>query len=140
MATRKILVPVDGSPCALRAVRWAARKVQELPDTQLIVLYVHAPLPSSRLVTRTMIADHQDRLAHQALHPVRVVLTKAKVGAEFCFRTGEPGAMIAEFAQKSRCREIVMGTRGLGHVAGLLLGSVATKVIHLSKVPVTLVK
>jgi nucleotide-binding universal stress UspA family protein len=35
---------------------------------------------------------------------------------------------------------IVMGTRGQGAVGNLLLGSVATKVIHLSKVPVTLVK
>jgi nucleotide-binding universal stress UspA family protein len=35
---------------------------------------------------------------------------------------------------------IVMGTRGMGGVAGLVLGSVATKVVHLSKVPVMLVK
>jgi nucleotide-binding universal stress UspA family protein len=33
-----------------------------------------------------------------------------------------------------------MGTRGLGRVSGLLLGSVATKVLHLTKVPVTLAK
>jgi nucleotide-binding universal stress UspA family protein len=33
-----------------------------------------------------------------------------------------------------------MGTRGLGHVAGMLLGSVTTKVIHLTEVPVLLVK
>ena len=32
-----------------------------------------------------------------------------------------------------------MGTRGLGSISGLLLGSVATKVLHLVKVPVTLV-
>jgi nucleotide-binding universal stress UspA family protein len=35
---------------------------------------------------------------------------------------------------------VVMGTRGLGAVTGMLLGSVATKVIHLSDVPVLLVK
>ncbi len=33
-----------------------------------------------------------------------------------------------------------MGTRGLGTVAGILLGSVATKVIHFADVPVTLIK
>jgi nucleotide-binding universal stress UspA family protein len=35
---------------------------------------------------------------------------------------------------------IVMGTRGLSPVTGLLLGSVATRVIHVVGLPVTLVK
>jgi nucleotide-binding universal stress UspA family protein len=33
-----------------------------------------------------------------------------------------------------------MGTRGLGPIANLVIGSVATKVIHLVEVPVTLIK
>ena len=33
-----------------------------------------------------------------------------------------------------------MGTRGMGAVAGLVMGSVAQKVVHLAAVPVTLVK
>ncbi|MCJ9712965.1 universal stress protein, partial [Bordetella hinzii] len=41
---------------------------------------------------------------------------------------------------EKQCDRIVMGTRGLGAVGGLVLGSVAQKVIHLSPVPVTLVK
>ncbi len=35
---------------------------------------------------------------------------------------------------------IVMGTRGMGALANLALGSTATKVVHLAEVPVTLVK
>jgi nucleotide-binding universal stress UspA family protein len=43
------------------------------------------------------------------------------------------------------CDQIIMGTRGLGAggvaaISGLLLGSIATKVLHLVDVPVTLVK
>jgi nucleotide-binding universal stress UspA family protein len=48
--------------------------------------------------------------------------------------------MIAQYAKEKGCDQIVMGTRGLGTVQGLLLGSVATKVIHLANVPVMLVK
>ena len=37
-------------------------------------------------------------------------------------------------------KKVYMGTRGLGTIAGLLMGSVTVKVIHLSDVPVLLVK
>jgi hypothetical protein len=52
---------------------------------------------------------------------------------------GDPAEVIAEFAKQKGCDQIVMGTRGLG-ATGLLLGSVTTKLIHLSDVPVLLVK
>jgi nucleotide-binding universal stress UspA family protein len=48
--------------------------------------------------------------------------------------------MIARFARERGCDQILMGTRGLGAIGSLLLGSVATKVIHLADVPVLLVK
>jgi nucleotide-binding universal stress UspA family protein len=38
------------------------------------------------------------------------------------------------------CEQIVMGTRGLGLVPEILLGSVARRVAHEATVPVTLVK
>jgi len=47
---------------------------------------------------------------------------------------------IAEFAVSCGCDQIVMGTRGMGSLEGLLLGSITTKVLHLVRVPVTLVK
>jgi nucleotide-binding universal stress UspA family protein len=48
--------------------------------------------------------------------------------------------MIAQVAREEDIQHIVMGTRGLGSIQGLLLGSVATKVIHLADVPITLIK
>ncbi len=39
-----------------------------------------------------------------------------------------------------RCDNIVMGTRGSGAISGIFLGSVTTKVIRLSEIPVTVVK
>jgi nucleotide-binding universal stress UspA family protein len=45
-----------------------------------------------------------------------------------------------QYAEDKQCEQIVMGTRGLGTVSNLVLGSVATKAIHLAKVPVLLVK
>lgn len=48
--------------------------------------------------------------------------------------------MIAETAASLDIDQIVMGARGLGHIKGMLLGSVSQKVIQLSKCPVTIVK
>jgi nucleotide-binding universal stress UspA family protein len=53
---------------------------------------------------------------------------------------GNPAEVIVAFARHRKCGEIVMGNSGLGGVAGLLLGSVARKVIFLARIPVVLVK
>ena len=55
-------------------------------------------------------------------------------------RIGHAAAEIAECARELGCDAIVMGTRGLGRVANIVLGSVAHKVVHLADVPVTLVR
>jgi len=140
MSASRILVPVDGSPESVRALKFAARRRGAGKGVEVLLLNVQQPLPASRFVTRAMIADHHARMAEEALKPVRALLPKLNVEATVYIETGDPGREIAQFARSRRCGEIVMGTRGLGRVAGLLLGSTATKVVHLASVPVTLVK
>jgi len=79
-------------------------------------------------------------LADKALQPAIKLLKRERVAHRAHVMYGEPGATVADAARRLKCRAIVMGTRGQGAVGNLLLGSVATKVIHLAKVPVTLVK
>ena len=140
MSTRNILVPVDGSPSALRALKHAAERFRDSPQTHLLLLNVQPALPSSRHAPKSMIKDHQQRMSEEALAPARALAERLGVTFDCYFRVGDPAEIIANFAQRTRCREIVMGTRGLGRVRGLLLGSVTTKVIHLATVPVTLVR
>jgi nucleotide-binding universal stress UspA family protein len=47
--------------------------------------------------------------------------------------------MISRFAQEQGCDEIVIGSRGLGNIGNMLVGSVASKIIHLATMPVVLV-
>lgn len=139
MTTRNILVPVDGSAGSLRALEHAAKRCRDA-GTCLLLLNVQHGMPHSRHVTRAQIKDHHLRMSEEALAPARKLAQRLGVEFQCYFRVGEPAAVITAFARRTRCTEIVMGTRGLGRVSGLVLGSVAVKVIHLSDVPVTLVK
>jgi nucleotide-binding universal stress UspA family protein len=53
---------------------------------------------------------------------------------------GQTAEAIAQAARDEGIKHIVMGTRGLGSIQGLLLGSVAMKVVHLAEVPIRLLK
>jgi nucleotide-binding universal stress UspA family protein len=133
---KKLLVPMDGSGAALRALRFAAKT----HDAVVLVLNVQPAIPSSRFVSKAMIAEHQRRSADEALASARPLIKRLKLAARTYTATGEPAATIVAFAKKHRCYAIVMGSRGQGPIAGLMLGSVAAKVIYLAVCPVTVVK
>ena len=140
MRTRNILIPMDGSRAALRALEYAARRFRDSDNTCLLILNVQSRLPSSRTVTKSMIAEYHERQSEGALAPARALVEKLGSVAQIYARLGDPATEIAAFAKRTHCAEIIMGTRGLGRVSGILLGSVAQKVISLAHVPVVLVK
>jgi len=55
-------------------------------------------------------------------------------------RFGSAAETIAAVTKEFACHRIVMGTRGMGAVENLVLGSTARRVLHLVEVPVVLVK
>lgn len=135
MPTR-LLVPIDGSASAVRALKLAAKA----PDAVVLMLNVQPAMPSSRFVSKATIAEHQQRSADEALASARVLLKRLKVDARTYTAIGDPAATIVAFAKEHRCSAIVMGSRGQGRITGLMLGSVAAKVIYLATCPVTVVK
>jgi nucleotide-binding universal stress UspA family protein len=135
-----MLVPVDGSDGALRALTHAVARKAADKRIQVHVLYVARGVSPSRLVSRRMISDWQDQERKTALGGKRVKALLKKTGAQVHAVTGEPAAAILAFASENKISEIVMGTRGLGQLEGLLMGSVASKVVQLAPMPVTLVK
>lgn len=137
----RILVPMDGSDAALRALEHAeSRKRTASGDVSIIVLNVQMPLPPSRYVTRTMIREHSSRSSLAALRPARTLARRLKLDARFYSRRGDPATVVARFAKAKNCGEIIMGTRGRGRTAVFVLGSVALRVVQLAPLPITLVK
>ena len=140
----KILLPVDGSECALRAVDHLISHsawFRDLPEIHL--LHVHAPIPIGRV---------QAHVGKETLHAYYLEESQAslleaqkKLDAAGCSHTthihvGQPAEVIAKLAAEQGCDLIVMGTHGRGGIAGLVTGSVANRVLHLASCPVLLVK
>ena len=139
----KVLVPVDGSPSSDHAIQHLVRLTQERGTMEVHLLNVQEVIDAwevRRFLRDPEIEAMQSARGEDALRSARTLLDRAGVHYTPHTLVGPVAETLSRFAREQRCDEIVMGTRGLGAIENLLLGSVATKVIHLTDVPVTLVK
>jgi nucleotide-binding universal stress UspA family protein len=137
-----VLLPVDGSKASLRAAEHLIGARIPGKPVELHLLNVQPPLPTN--VKQFISADQVKRYHHdeseKALAGVRRRLDKARVAYQVHMGVGEPADTILRFASKLKCDQIVMGRHGHGALVRMLLGSVASKVLHDSRVPVLVVK
>jgi nucleotide-binding universal stress UspA family protein len=139
----KILLAVDGSAPALRAARYAARLAQALGTVEVCVLNVQPPIYDWQMhgTTREAVARYHQETADRIIGAAIEALGASRdIGKPEYRHADDAAEMIVQVARERGATQLVMGTRGLGRVAGLALGSTATKVIHLTAAPVTLVK
>lgn len=140
---RRLLLPVDGSACSDRALQYVVALVRQGVKVEVHLMNVQFPIESAylrRFVTQEMIDTFHQQEADAALKSATALLRAAEVSCHRVVAIGQAAETIARYATEHGCDGIVMGTRGMGSVGNLVLGSVATRVIHLAEVPVTLVK
>jgi len=140
---RKALVPVDGSPNSDRAVSHVVLLAKINPALEVVLLNVQPEIDDwqvRRFLKKEEVEAMEESRGGDALQSARALLDAAKVNYVPQVVIGPVAETIARIALEQNCGGIVMGTRGLGAVAGVLLGSVTSKVIHLADVPVTLIK
>jgi nucleotide-binding universal stress UspA family protein len=140
---KNVLVPFDGSACALRALTHAIAELRGRAGVTLHLLNVQTPpvhVFPDKLVSPDMLDHELLRTGAEALEQARTLVQAAGLECAQHVRIGRPADEIAACANECHCDAIVMGTRGMGAVTGLVLGSAATKVVHVATVPVTLVK
>jgi nucleotide-binding universal stress UspA family protein len=142
----RILVPVDGSDHSKRTVRHVIGLKGELRQgLEVMLLNVQPPVPASDLVLDGRLSEvhHLEEplksRGAKLLEAADAALGDAGIECHRHVEFGEPASVISDFARTYHCEMIVMGTHGLGALAGLVLGSVAHKVVHLAPVPVVLV-
>ena len=138
----RILIPIDGSKNAERAVAHVIAMIGKGRAVDVHLVNVRPPLRENvaRFIARSEIEGYHQEEGEKALAAAKQRLADAGITPTGHIGVGDPAGTIVAFAADTGADEIVMGTRGLGGLAGLLLGSVATEVIRLAKIPVTLVK
>jgi nucleotide-binding universal stress UspA family protein len=140
----KILIPVDGSANAQRAVdqviKYAAM-LKEPPQVLLLNAQWNVATGNVKIfIDQQTIDDYYREQGMAALQSARAALDAAALPYQYHVSVGTPAEAISQYAHQQNVDQIVMGRQGQGGLQSLLLGSVVNKVLHLASCPVLLVK
>lgn len=137
------LVPVDGDAISLKPIDWIIAHRDDwktLPTIHL--LNVQPPLSGdvSRFINAGQIRDFHREEGLKALAEARGRLEAAGIVPQLHVSVGNSAETIAAYAADLGCEMILLGTRGHTGISGTLLGSVASRVVAHTPVPVLLVR
>lgn len=140
----KILVPIDGSAGADRAVDHVLGMISLLKEVpQILLLNVQWSIASGNVklfINQDTINDYYREQGMAALAIARKKLDAAGLTYSYHISIGTPAETIVQYAKEQQADLIVTGAQGQGGLSSLLLGSVVNKVAHLASMPVLLVK
>jgi nucleotide-binding universal stress UspA family protein len=141
----KILLAVDGSKSSLDAVQCLidhADWYRERPQVELVT--VHLPVPKlpgmGAAVGKAQLEKYYHEEGEVQLAAAKRKLDAAKIPYQARVLVGPVAETIVKHANEQRCDLIYIGTRGRTALEKALLGSTAAKVLHISDIPVLLVK
>lgn len=141
---QNVLVPFDGSESAKRAVQYLVEFSKAYPDIQVHLLNVQRePNLYGNYVAAAMLDDlrkgamnHAQKVNAEAAQ----MLQAAAISHQTHEVVGDVVTEVVAAVKRLGCTTVVMGTRGMGSLGNLVMGSVATRVVHDVPVPVLLVK
>lgn len=139
----KILLPVDGSPDALAAVRYALRLAEGGLAAEMVLVNVQVPASLYEVVTAQdaeVIEQVRSSAGADLLAPAEALLQASGLSWESEVVGGYPSTMLTEVLENYGCDMVVMGARGMAKPDGDGLGSVTEAVLSHSPVPVTVVR
>ncbi len=140
----KILIPLDGSPGAQRALDYAIGYCDIFKQRpMMLLLNVQWKVATGNVklfISQDTINDYYREQGLAALLPARAALDALKLPYRYHVSVGTPADTIAQYAREQGADQIVMCRQGQGGLQELLLGSVMTRVLHLADCPVLLVK
>jgi len=140
---KKILVPLDGSPLA-EAVLPHAQALAISDDAEIFLLRVSvnpaAEFSFSDPSLASQLIDDLEAESLTHLQSIRARLQRTGLRTSFLIRQGAIAETILRVAEEVKADGIAMSTHGRSGVSRWLLGSIASRVVNLSPVPVLLIR
>ncbi len=140
MSSKKILVAIDGSEHSYLIVDKAIEYAR-LFDVSVLLVYCHRRFPT---ILGEPYRDEQISSiiseSEKVIAPFLQHIKKAGIAVEERIMEEPAGAAIADIARIEHCDLIVMGSRGLTNLAGLIIGSVTNRVLHTAPCSVLVVR
>lgn len=139
----KILLPFDGSPLALEAVRFVIRMAADGLETQVVLANVQEPASLYELMVAhdpVVIEQVSAAAGANTLQAAQALLDAAGLACETEVASGDPAHTLVDILENYGCDLVVMGASGTSALRSALLGSVSNEVLHAAGVPVMIVK
>jgi nucleotide-binding universal stress UspA family protein len=141
----RVLIAVDGSKHSLDAVQSLidhASWYREKPEVELLTVHLPVPkLPRMGLaVSKQQIQKYYEEEGEARLAAARRRLDAAGIRYKATVLVGPVAETIVKRAKDTGCELIYIGTRGMTEVGKALMGSTATKVLHIADTPVLVVR
>ena len=143
MIYSKILIAYDGSLESEEAIKHAILLCEYFPSATLLVL--HTFLLPTFMVGEAMISSSAEANAEAYAHAKAIAdnaksLVESIPNASVELIQGKPGESIVEISKERFIDLIIIGSRGLGGVRELMLGSVSHYIVQHALVPVLVIK
>ncbi|MBT9608861.1 nucleotide-binding universal stress UspA family protein [Aquabacterium commune] len=139
----KILLPVDGSPFTKRMLAWLVTHEEWLAAShEYTVLTVVPMIPphAASMFPADQLKSYYEDTAEAIFKPIRKFTAKHDLATAYVSKIGHAPEVIAKMADKGKFDLVIMGSHGHSNLMNLVTGSVATRVLATSKVPVLLVR
>ena len=141
--TVRVLVPVDDSIGAQRALKFIIKMKDRIPLTVTLLMVVPLSQLEYHGFQQTQIeAITEQSITHceKIVERHRQVLDKAGVLADTRVERGNPAAVICRTATSEAFELVLISPNGAGKISNLMFGSVANKVVQECRVPVLLIR
>ncbi len=133
-----ILLALDGSEYSLRATEYTAHLLKSFTDSTCTMVFVDTGPGKRKAEIFEEVADERIR---RGLEQAQNILNKAgQLYTTKILYNNDIAETICDYAEEKGFDQIVLGTRGLGNIRGIVMGSVSHKVLQLASCPVTFIK
>jgi nucleotide-binding universal stress UspA family protein len=139
-----ILILVDGSACSGKAVDYVATHLDFLKGKDGVqLMHVHPKVPggfAASIVGKEAVHAYYDEESKAALEPAEKILRDKGIPHQADYMIGDIAEQVPAYVTKHGIEMIVMGSHGHGVLKGMVMGSMATRVLATASVPVLIVR